>query len=118
MTSAITILGSTGSIGTNTLDVIGRHADNYDVVALTANTDVDVLEQQCDKWHPRYAVMSDEACAQELQNRLKGKSSTTEVLSGVEGLNKVASLDEVNTVVAGIVGSAGLLPTLSAAQAG
>lgn len=118
MTTGITILGSTGSIGTNTLDVIGRHTDKYEVIALTANTDVDVLEQQCDQWHPGYAVMSDEVCAQELENRLKGKASTTQVLSGVEGLNKVAGLDEVKTVVAGIVGSAGLLPTLSAAHAG
>jgi 1-deoxy-D-xylulose-5-phosphate reductoisomerase len=118
MTSAVTILGSTGSIGTSTLDVIGRHADSYEIIALTANTDVDMLEQQCDRWHPRYAVMSDEACAQELRDRLKIKSSATKVLSGVEGLKEVARLEEVETVVAGIVGSAGLLPTLSAAEAG
>ncbi len=118
MTTGITILGSTGSIGTSTLDVVSRHTDNYDVIALTANTDVDVLEQQCHQWHPAYAVMSDEVCAGELQNRLKASASTTQVLSGVEGLNTVAGLDEVKTVVAGIVGSAGLLPTLSAAQAG
>jgi 1-deoxy-D-xylulose-5-phosphate reductoisomerase len=118
VTTGITILGSTGSIGTSTLDVIGRHADKYEVIALTANTDVDVLEKQCDQWQPEYAVMSDEVCAKELESRLKAKDSTTQVLSGVEGLNKVAGLDEVKTVVAGIVGSAGLLPTLSAAQAG
>jgi len=118
MTTGITILGSTGSIGTSTLDVINRHTDSYEVIALTANTDVDVLEQQCNQWHPAYAVMSDEVCAKDLQKRLKAGASTTQVLSGVEGLNTVAGLDEVKTVVAGIVGSAGLLPTLAAAQAG
>jgi 1-deoxy-D-xylulose-5-phosphate reductoisomerase len=118
MTAGITILGSTGSIGTSTLDVLARHPDKYEVIALTANTDVDVIEQQCNQWRPRYAVMSDQAAAQDLSNRLNTRGLPTEVLSGIEGLNQVASLNEVKTVVAGIVGSAGLLPTLSAAQAG
>jgi 1-deoxy-D-xylulose-5-phosphate reductoisomerase len=115
---AITILGSTGSIGQNTLDVVSRHQDKYSIVALTANTDVDTLEQQCLQWRPEYAVMSDESCAQQLFGRLKVAGLDTQVLAGAEGLNKVSSLDQVDTVVAGIVGAAGLLPTLSAAESG
>ena len=115
---AITILGSTGSIGQNTLDVVSRHQDKYCIVALTANTDVDTLEQQCLQWRPEYAVMSDQGCAQQLFDRLKAAGLNTQVLAGTEGLNRVASLEQVDTVVAGIVGAAGLLPTLSAAESG
>jgi len=115
---AITILGSTGSIGQNTLDVVSRHQDKYRIVALTANTDVDALEQQCLQWRPEYAVMSDPSSAQQLFDRLKASGMETQVLAGVEGLNRVSSLDQVDTVVAGIVGAAGLLPTLSAAESG
>jgi 1-deoxy-D-xylulose-5-phosphate reductoisomerase len=117
-TRAITILGSTGSIGQNTLDVVSRHQDRYRIVALTANTDVDALLQQCLHWQPDYAVMSDQDCAQRLFDRLQGKGLAIQVLAGVEGLSKVASLEQVDTVVAGIVGAAGLLPTLSAAESG
>lgn len=116
--SALTILGSTGSIGQNTLDVVSRHQDKYSIVALTANTDVDALEQQCLQWRPEYAVMGDQRCAQQLFDRLKASGLDTQVLAGVEGLNKVSSLDKVDTVVAGIVGAAGLLPALSAAESG
>jgi len=115
---AITILGSTGSIGQNTLDVVSRHQDKYSIVALTANTDVDAIEQQCLQWRPEYAVMNDQSCAQQLFDRLKSSGLDTQVLAGIEGLNKVSSLDQVDTVVAGIVGAAGLLPTLSAAESG
>lgn len=115
---AITILGSTGSIGQNTLDVVSRHPDRYSIIALTANTDVDALEQQCLQWLPEYAVMSDQDCAQQLFDRLKRKGQETQVLAGIEGLKKVATLDQVDTVVAGIVGAAGLVPTLSAAESG
>ncbi len=115
---AITILGSTGSIGQNTLDVVSRHQDKYSIVALTANTDVDALEQQCLQWLPQYAVMSDPGSAQQLFDRLKAGGLDTQVLSGTEGLNRVSSLEQVDTVVAGIVGAAGLLPTLSAAESG
>ena len=115
---AITILGSTGSIGQNTLDVVSRHQDKYSIVALTANTDVDALEQQCLQWRPEYAVMSDQSSAQQLFDRLNAAGLDTQVLAGAEGLSRVASLDQVDTVVAGIVGAAGLLPTLSAAESG
>jgi 1-deoxy-D-xylulose-5-phosphate reductoisomerase len=115
---AITILGSTGSIGQNTLDVVSRHQDKYSIVALTANTDVEALEQQCLQWRPQFAVMSDPDCAQQLFDRLKAGGLDTQVLAGTDGLNRVSSLDKVDTVVAGIVGAAGLLPTLSAAESG
>jgi len=115
---SITILGSTGSIGQNTLDVVSRHRDNYRIVALTANTDVDTLEKQCLQWQPEYAVMSDLSSAQQLADKLKNGGLATQVLAGVEGLQQVSSLEQVDTVVAGIVGAAGLLPTLTAAESG
>jgi 1-deoxy-D-xylulose-5-phosphate reductoisomerase len=115
---SITILGSTGSIGQNALDVIARHQDRYRVVALTANTDVDALEQQCLQWRPRYAAMSDARSAEQLHERLRSAQLDTQVLDGVEGLKQVACLEQVDTVIAGIVGAAGLQPTLSAAQSG
>ena len=118
MLRSITILGATGSIGQNALDVIARHSDRYRVAALTANTDVEALEQQCLKWRPPYAVMSDPRAAQLLSDRLRAAGLDTQVLDGVEGLKQVASLDEVDTVIAGIVGAAGLQPTLSAAETG
>ena len=116
--NSITVLGSTGSIGQNTLDVVSRHPDRYRVYALTANTDVDALEQQCRQWQPRYAVMNHDDSAQQLSERLHSHGLDTQVLSGIDGLKQVASDAGVNTVVAGIVGAAGLLPTLAAAEAG
>jgi 1-deoxy-D-xylulose-5-phosphate reductoisomerase len=114
----VTILGATGSIGKSTLDVIKRHKDKYFTFALTANTDVDALEQLCIEWQPRYAVMNDESAAQQLSVRLSNRKSSIEVLAGVEALQMVARMDAVDIVVAAIVGSAGLLPTLSAVNAG
>ena len=116
----VTVLGSTGSIGVSSLDVIARHPDRYRIIALTANRDVDGLLGQCLQWQPRYAVMSDADAAQRLSERLaaQGDAQATQVLCGVEGLQQVAQLDEVDTVIAGIVGAAGLLPTLAATQAG
>lgn len=116
--NTITVLGSTGSIGQNTLDVISRHPAKYRVFAITANTDVDVLEQQCRQWQPRYAVMNNDDSAQQLSDRLRNHGLEIEVLSGVDGLKQVASHAEVDIVVAGIVGAAGLLPTLAAAESG
>jgi len=118
VSKGITILGSTGSIGTNTLDVIDKNRDRYEITALTANTNVTTLFEQCQKWMPKYAVMRDDDASQQLSERLTGSGVDTEVLSGVEGLNKVAALDETDYVVAGIVGAAGLLPALSAVKAG
>ncbi|MDD2815831.1 MAG: 1-deoxy-D-xylulose-5-phosphate reductoisomerase [Thiotrichaceae bacterium] len=113
----VCILGATGSIGVSTLDVIKQHAHQFKVVALTANQDVERLFQQCVEFLPSYAVMADAAAAEQLAARLAHFDEIT-VLSGVEGLKHVASLPEVDTVMAAIVGGAGLLPTLAAAQAG
>ena len=114
----ITILGSTGSIGVSTLDVISNHQDKFNVRALTASTSIDALAEQCLKYQPEYAVMTDEVSASKLEEKLKTQSPDTSVLTGVDGLVKVAELDAVDYVMAAIVGAAGLLPTLAAAKAG
>jgi 1-deoxy-D-xylulose-5-phosphate reductoisomerase len=115
----ICILGSTGSIGVSTLDVVGRHPDHYRVVALTANNNLDRLYEQCLRFDPDCAVMIDEGSAAELRSRLNAAGSRrTQVLSGVKALEDVAVLPEVDAVMAAIVGAAGLLPTLAAARAG
>ena len=114
----ICILGATGSIGVNTLDVAARHPEKYKIVALSANGQVDRLVEQCEQYQPEYAVMANEKAAEELASRLKSKSSSVQVLSGIEGLEKIASLPQVDYVMAAIVGAAGLKPTLAAARAG
>ncbi|MFA0810008.1 1-deoxy-D-xylulose-5-phosphate reductoisomerase [Microbulbifer epialgicus] len=114
---AVTVLGSTGSIGVSTLDVLARHPQKYTVFALTANERVAELAQQCRRFNPRYAVVASEAGAKELRELLAGEVST-EILQGVEGLCHVASTDEVGAVMAAIVGAAGLRPTLAAVEAG
>ncbi|WHI48060.1 1-deoxy-D-xylulose-5-phosphate reductoisomerase [Microbulbifer sp. JMSA004] len=113
----ITVLGSTGSIGVSTLDVLARHPEKYSVFALTARERVADLAQQCRRFKPQYAVVVDEARAEELRILLGGEVDT-EVLSGVEGLCRVASDTQVDTVMAAIVGAAGLRPTLAAVDAG
>ena len=114
----VTVLGSTGSIGINTLDVISRYRDKYSIQALTANTNVDLLINQCLDWSPRYAVMADAERAQLLQQALKDRVPGTTVLSGTEGLCQVATDEGTDYVMAAIVGAAGLLPTLAAARSG
>ncbi|HHJ38731.1 MAG: 1-deoxy-D-xylulose 5-phosphate reductoisomerase [Methylothermaceae bacteria B42] len=114
----VCILGATGSIGVSTLDVIARHPNRYQVVALTGNSRSEELFHQCLEHHPRYAVLGEGAAALELQQRLKDAGSKTEVLSGSNALEKVATLPEVDYVMAAIVGAAGLLPTLAAARSG
>lgn len=116
--TGVTILGSTGTIGINTLAVLEDNPDRYQVVALTAKGRVDELAEQCRKWRPRYAAMVDVAAAKELRLRLKDLAPGTEVLAGVEGLCEVARAPESEQVMAGIVGAAGLLPTLAAAESG
>jgi 1-deoxy-D-xylulose-5-phosphate reductoisomerase len=114
----ITILGSTGSIGTSTLDVVARHPDKFRIVALTANSQVDLLFRQCQQFKPGFAVMLDEAAATQLRQRVREAGLGTEVLSGIAALEQVAVLPEVHAVMAAIVGAAGLRPTLAAARAG
>jgi len=117
-TSNLTILGSTGTIGVNTLDVVGRHGARYRVYALSANRNVDGLFDQCRQWNPRYAVMVEEDAAAQLDTRCRAAGLDVEVLAGAEALAMIASHDEVDYVMAGIVGAAGLLPNLAAARAG
>ena len=114
----VSILGSTGSIGVSTLNVIAQHRDQYRVVALAANSNVKALVEQCLAWHPACAVMSDADSAQQLEQLLRNHGLHTEVLSGCEGLEKIVQLAETDYVMAAIVGAAGLLPTLAAARAG
>lgn len=114
----IAVLGATGSIGVSTLDVVARHADRYQVVALTGHTRVDVLAHQCATHRPQYAVVGDASSAADLRQSLANAGLTTEVSYGNEALSEVAALPEVDTVMAAIVGAAGLAPTLAAARAG
>ncbi|MDH5649605.1 MAG: 1-deoxy-D-xylulose-5-phosphate reductoisomerase [Gammaproteobacteria bacterium] len=115
---AVTILGSTGSIGVSTLDVIARHPERYVVWAITAHSQVDRLYQQCIIHKPRYAVMVDPQAANALTQRIQKAGLDTVVKAGLEGLKEVASMKEVGTVMAAIVGAAGLEPTLEAVKAG
>ena len=115
---AVTVLGSTGSIGVNTLDVIQQHPERFRVIALTANRNVDKLYEQCMEFRPRVAVMADSQAARSLSQRLKAADLKTEVWSGPEALIEAGGLAEADMVMAAIVGGAGLAPTLSAVQAG
>jgi len=115
---ALTILGSTGSVGVSTLDVVARHPERFRVIALTARDRADVLFAQCVRHRPRYAVLSQPHAADTLARRLKDAAVDTEVLCDDEALERVASLPEVDTVMAAIVGIAGLKPALAAARAG
>ncbi|MBS0299828.1 MAG: 1-deoxy-D-xylulose-5-phosphate reductoisomerase [Proteobacteria bacterium] len=114
----ITILGSTGSIGDSTLDVIARHPDRFQAFALTANKNVEKMLSQCQRFQPRYAVMLDADCAEQLAHAVQTAGIDTEVLAGIESLEKVASLPEVDAVMAAIVGAAGIRPTFAAARTG
>lgn len=114
----ITVLGSTGSIGVSTLDVIRRHPDRYRAFALCAHAQGDKLFEQCLEFRPRYAVLRDAHLAERLQERCRAAGLETEVRYGVEALIDMASHAEVDAVMAAIVGAAGLEPTLAAARAG
>ena len=116
--TGITILGSTGSIGLSTLDVMSRHRDLFEPVALTANTNVEELLRQCLEWRPKYAVMADPDSASRLRDGLRREAPGIRIMSGPEGLQEVAGCAETDYVMAAIVGAAGLLPTLAAARAG
>lgn len=114
----ITILGSTGSIGVNTLEVIRAHPDRFKVVALTAATQIERLAQQCIEFKPVIAVVADADGATQLSKLLQDKQISTQVLFGPEALVSAVTQSGCDTVMAAIVGAAGLVPTLAAAQAG
>jgi len=114
----VTLLGATGSIGASTLDVMTRHPDRYQIYALTANTNVEVMAQLCETWLPDYAVMNDVSSADKLTSHFKNNAIRTEVLVGEAGLQQVVEHEDVDCVVAAIVGAAGLPSTLAAAKAG
>ncbi len=114
----LTILGSTGSVGANTLDVVERHPERFQVVALTAHTQLEALFAQCKRHRPRYAVITDPRAAETLRRRARQAGIETEILCGPEALERVASLPDTDTVIAAIVGVAGLRSTFAAAKAG
>lgn len=118
MKQRLTVLGSTGSIGTSTLDVVRRHPAQFEVFALSAATQVDALLAQCQAFAPRYAVMASAAHAAELARKLKENNLETEVLQAKDALETIASHEDVDTVMGAIVGAAGLAPCLAAARAG
>jgi 1-deoxy-D-xylulose-5-phosphate reductoisomerase len=115
---SLTILGATGSIGRSTLDVVARHPDRYRVFALAAQRRDDALYEQCLRHAPRYAALADEPAARRLADRLAAAGLDTEVLGGPSALAELAAHEEVDTVMAAIVGAAGLASTIAAARAG
>ncbi len=118
MTQRIAVLGSTGSVGANTLDVIARHPDRFEVFALSASTQVDVMLEQVAKFRPRHAVMADEAAGRELRRQVQANGLEAQVDWGQAAIERIASHDSVDSVMAAIVGAAGLAPCLAAARAG
>ena len=118
MKQRLTVLGSTGSIGTNTLDVVRRHPQQYEVFALSASTQVELMLAQCAEFRPRYAVMASAPHAVQLAQDLKSNGLPTQVLQAQDALEQIASHPEVDVVMGAIVGAAGLSPCLAAAQSG
>jgi 1-deoxy-D-xylulose-5-phosphate reductoisomerase len=114
----VAVLGSTGSIGASTLDVIARHPHRFRASALSAHRQVDALWEQVQRLQPDYAAMADTDAAADLESRVRRAGLATRVLAGAEGLDALASLPEVDTVMAAIVGAAGLTSTLAAIRAG
>jgi 1-deoxy-D-xylulose-5-phosphate reductoisomerase len=115
---SITILGSTGSIGTSTLDVLSRHPAQYRIHALTASSQVDLMLAQCAQFKPEVAVMAQESAGRLLAERVKAESLPVQVRWGEAALDEVASAPQVDAVMAAIVGAAGLSPCIAAARAG
>ena len=118
MKQKITVLGSTGSIGTNTLDVVARHPDQYEIFALSAATQVDLMLSQCAQFKPKFAVMASAPHAQQLAEKIKLHGLQTQVLQERNALEVIASHLDVDAVMGAIVGAAGLAPCLAAARAG
>ena len=115
---SLTILGATGSIGVSTLDVVARHPDRYRIFALTGQTRIDVLAEQCAQFQPEVAVVVDADAAERLQKLIRDRGLKTNVVYGEQALCDVASADACDTVMAAIVGAAGLGPSLAAARSG
>lgn len=118
MKQRLTVLGSTGSIGTSTLDVVSRHPDRFEVFALSAATQVDLMLAQVAQFKPRYAVMASAEHGKALAEKIKQNRLPTQVLQAPEAIETIASHPEVDAVMAAIVGAAGLAPCLAAARAG
>ena len=118
MMRTVVLLGATGSIGASTLDVVARHPDRYRVGALTAHRNAEALLALCRRFHPPLAAMLDERAARSLREAVTRERLPTRVVSGAEGLVEAATLADADTLVAAIVGAAGLAPTLAAARAG
>ena len=118
MRQRVTVLGSTGSVGTNTLDVIARHPDRFEVFALSAATKVDAMLAQCARFRPQFAVMASPAHGAELERLLKANGLSTLVLSAPDAIETIASHESVDAVMAAIVGAAGLASCMAAARAG
>ena len=118
MKKRLAILGSTGSVGGNTLDVVARHPERFEVVALAAGKNDSVLLSQCLEHRPRFAVMADADAAERLRGGLAERGMGTEVLCGAEALERIVTRSDVDAVMAAIVGAAGLPATLAAARAG
>ena len=114
----LTVLGSTGSIGVNTLDVVARHPEQFQIFALTGAKQVELMLSQCAQFRPVFAVMVNEDAAHVLRDRLRSENLPTTVLSGAKALDQVASDERVTTVMAAIVGAAGLSSCIAAAKAG
>jgi 1-deoxy-D-xylulose-5-phosphate reductoisomerase len=114
----VAVLGSTGSVGANTLDVIARHPDRFEVAALSAFRRIDELAAQCARFEPAVAVVPDDAQAVALRQALAGRAARTEIRVGAAALDEVAAAGEVDSVMAAIVGAAGLRPCMAAARAG
>jgi 1-deoxy-D-xylulose-5-phosphate reductoisomerase len=116
--TGVAVLGSTGTIGVNTLDVIARHPERFEVVALGARRNVARLAEQCARFRPRYAAIADDGAAGELAEALRAASPGTKLLAGESAMEAIATLPEAPFVMAGIVGAAGLRSTLAAARSG
>jgi 1-deoxy-D-xylulose-5-phosphate reductoisomerase len=115
---SVTVLGSTGSVGVNTLEVIAAHPERFDVFALSAATQTELMLAQCARFKPRYAVMASVQHARELAEKLKANGLATQVLQGLDALEVIAAHEDVDAVMAAIVGAAGLASCMAAAKAG
>ncbi|MBT0720155.1 1-deoxy-D-xylulose-5-phosphate reductoisomerase [Tatumella sp. TA1] len=113
----LTILGSTGSIGTNTLDVVRENPERYQVIALVGGNNVALMAEQCNEFHPQYVAMADETAARELRERLVALKLNIDISYGIEAASQLAALPDVDQVMSAIVGASGLLPTLAAIKA-